>query len=68
MQDSAYSNSKIPLWVFETGILFWIYYIYIVLHLDIRFDGHLFGFIFSAVSECWVNWNTGVETVQVNLI
>ncbi|KAA0715581.1 hypothetical protein E1301_Tti010041 [Triplophysa tibetana] len=34
MPDSAYSNSKIPLWVFDT------------------------------VSECWINWKTGIETVQ----
>lgn len=39
-------------------------------HLDrhtilFHVDGHLFSCVFFAVSECWINWKTGIETLQV---
>ncbi len=28
---------------------------------------HVFNFIFFAVKECWINWKTESETLQVNI-
>ncbi|XP_051762075.1 uncharacterized protein si:dkey-3d4.3 isoform X3 [Ctenopharyngodon idella] len=71
MQDSSYTNSKIPLWVFDIGIFIAysvgatrklinsfmeiLFYHTAICHFVI----HLFSFIFFAVKECWINWKTG---------
>lgn len=77
MQDSSYTNSKIPLWVFDIGIFIAysvgatrklinsfmeiLFYHTAICHFVI----HLFSFIFFAVKECWINWKTG--TLWVNI-